>query len=183
MGQDTTKIKRPWFPDALRLHFTCILSPGRPKFRNSPNPGSCELKEPLVSKGKRGDTEKRAKSQTLQESTAFKDVRGNWQDTESNVAPYFDSSGIWFSCLITTKEKKSRTAWRIFLKHSYFPLCKKSRWEHVSLHQLHLPPWGRGTLPSLWREHALTPKQCSSSAVGSVCKPSAFLRDARFSQH
>lgn len=113
-------------------------------------------------KKKRGDTEKRAKSQTLREGTAFEDVRGNWQNTEGNVAPYFDSSGIWFSCLITTKEKKSRTAWRIFLKHSYFPLRTNSVQEKQM--RTRFPPsapsasLGMGNPPSLWQEHALTPK-------------------------
>lgn len=38
------------------------------------------------------------------------DVRENWQDTEGNAAPYFDSNGIWTLCLITIEEKTSRTS-------------------------------------------------------------------------
>ena len=107
----------------LRLHFV----PRETQIQELPKPRQLWAEGASgVKRKKRGDTEKRAKSQTLWEGTAFEDVRGNWQDTEGNVAPYFDSSGIWFSCLITTKEKKSRTAWRIFLKHSYFPLCTNS---------------------------------------------------------
>lgn len=152
MGQDTTKIKKPWLPEALQLHFACILSPGRPKFRNSPNPGSCELKEPLVSKEKRRDTEKRAKSQTVRGGTAFEDVRGNWQDTEGNVAPYFDSSGIWFSRLITTKGKKIKNCLKniseALLFSSLHKLCARKADENMfpSISSICLPGDGEPSL-------------------------------------
>lgn len=120
-----------------------------------------------VRRSKKG-TCKTAKSWTL----TYKDRGENWQDTERNVALYFDGNSMWFHVPWLWKKNQEpprECFWSTLIFLSAWALCKRSRQQvHFPLHQLCLPLWERETHTSLQLKYSLTSKAHSGSAMEST---------------
>lgn len=146
------------------------------------------VKEPLVCKENGGGMEKGAKSWSLSEGTNIRRCQGKLTGHWGQGSPYLDSNGIWFSCLITTKEKKIKNRLESI---SETPLCspvykrcaREADSEPMSLHhQLRLRRQGRGTTllcdgNTRWLLSSVQIRQWSAFRL------EAFLGDVNFSRH
>lgn len=127
----------------------CTLASERPKPRNSQNSGTFEWKSLWCQKKKACKEQAREQNSELWGKTlTHEDGRENWQNIESNLVPYFDSNGMWFCVIITTKKIKnclesSSDASLFSSLHELFSVQEKQTMSTFLLYQLWLPP-GKG---------------------------------------